>query len=83
MESKESVQNENMKLLTEIFNLRMILKELYAQSGPNSSDYISFSCKLDFLVKEYMEEKMNMVKNELIENWKQNAIQHHETFVTN
>ena len=40
MDSKEFVQSENVKLLMEIFNIKAILSELYAQNGPNSSDYI-------------------------------------------
>ncbi len=66
MMSKEYVQKENVNLLMEIFNLKTILSKLYAQSGPNSSEYISFSCQLNFLVQEYMEEKMILLQDQLI-----------------
>ena len=57
MNSKEFVQSENVKLLKEIFNIKAILSELYAQNGPNSSDYISYSCQLNFLVMNILKKK--------------------------
>lgn len=52
-------QDENNKLLMEIMNLRINLSELYAQSGPSSSNYISDSIKLDLLINEYLDEKIS------------------------
>ncbi|MCQ6274987.1 hypothetical protein JMM81_08435 [Bacillus sp. V3B] len=68
MEPREHVRSENKKLLMEIFKLRMLLSELYTQSGPNSSDYITLSIKLDLFVQEYMEEKMKALQDELMES---------------
>ena len=67
MGPKEYVQSENVALLKEIYKLKAILSDLYAQNGPNSSDYITFSCQLNFLVHEYMEEKMNLFQDQLMD----------------
>ena len=83
MKTKNDFQSENMKLLMEIFNLKLTLRELYMQKGPASSDYISHSIKLNVLIKEYFEEKtlslISMSKAELIEIWKQKGFEHLET----
>lgn len=83
MKTKNDFQSENMKLLMEIFNLKLTLRELYMQKGPASSDYISQSIKLNVLIKEYFEEKtlslISMSKAELIEIWKQKGFEHLET----
>ena len=66
MEANRYVQRENMKLLKEIYNLKTQLNEMYIQSGPNSSDYINLSIKLNVLEKKYMEEKLTMYQEELV-----------------
>ena len=66
MEAKDRVHGENMKLLKEIYNLKMKLNDMYIQSGPNSSDYINLSIKLNVLEKKYMEEKLTMFQEELV-----------------
>ena len=58
-----SDQFENMELLKEIFNLKIKLRELYLQTGPANSTYISWKIKLDILIKEYMEEKFTALKS--------------------
>nr|WP_295970860.1 hypothetical protein [uncultured Bacillus sp.] len=71
MESQGQMHGENMKLLKEIFNLKKILNDMYAKKGPNSSDYINLSIKLNVLEKKYMEEKLMMYQNELVDPRKQ------------
>jgi hypothetical protein len=75
MKAIEHVQGENLKLLMEIFTLKMKISELYIQEGPCSSKYISLSLKLDVLMKEYFEEKLKnfieMTKCGGLEVWKQ------------
>ena len=78
MDSKEFVQSENVKLLMEIFNIKAILGELYAQNGPNSSDYISYSCQLNFLVHEYIEEKMILFQDQLFDTRNHTGVQFKE-----
>ena len=78
MNSKEFVQSENVKLLMEIFNIKAILSELYAQNGPNSSDYISYSCQLNFLVHEYIEEKMILFQDQLFDTRSHRGVQFKE-----
>ena len=78
MNSKEFVQSENVKLLMEIFNIKAILSELYAQNGPNSSDYISYSCQLNFLVHEYIEEKMILFQDQLFDTRNHRGVQFKE-----
>jgi len=78
MDSKEFVQSENVKLLMEIFNIKAILSELYAQNGPNSSDYISYSCQLNFLVHEYIEEKMTLFQDQLFDTRNHTGVQFKE-----
>lgn len=58
MKAIEAVNFENMKLLMEIFILKTKISELYQQTGPGSSDYISLSIKLKLLVDKYLEEKI-------------------------
>ncbi|MGJ7922647.1 Spo0E family sporulation regulatory protein-aspartic acid phosphatase [Neobacillus sp. LXY-4] len=55
---REPIQSENMTLLMEILTLKTDLRELYLQKGPGNSDYISLSLKLDKLINEYFEEKL-------------------------
>lgn len=73
MKAIDHVQSENMNLLLEIYNLKTILSELYSKKGPANGEYISFSIKLDLLLKQYIEEKMTMLNDELIEMRKQNG----------
>ncbi|MCL6572062.1 MAG: hypothetical protein K6T88_10325 [Bacillus sp. (in: Bacteria)] len=54
----KATESENMKLLMDILNLKTKKSELYQQTGPSSSDYISLSIKLDLLVNSYLEEKL-------------------------
>ena len=77
MNPKEYVQSENVKLLKEISKLKTILSDLYAQSGPNSSDYITFSCQLNFLVNEYVDEKLSFFQDQLAET-RNSSMQHRE-----
>lgn len=65
MEANKHVHGENVKLLKEIYNLKMKLNDMYIQSGPNSSDYINLSIKLNVLEKKYMEEKLTIYQEEL------------------
>jgi hypothetical protein len=58
MIANETVQFENIPLLMNIFNLRTKINELYQQKGPGSSDYIKLSIKLDLLMNEYFDEKI-------------------------
>lgn len=58
MSAIENDQRENMKLLMEIFHLKLKVRELYLQTGPASSTYILLKIKLDMLIEEYMEEKL-------------------------
>jgi hypothetical protein len=78
MESKERIPNENMKLLKEIFSLKEMLNELYAQNGPNSSNYLSLSMKLKVLEREFIDQEINLFIDELDEGRKQKGIQHQE-----
>lgn len=66
MEVNRYVQGENMKLLKEIYNLKTKLNDMYIQSGPNSTDYINLSINLNVLEKKYMEEKLTMYQEELV-----------------
>ena len=77
MNPKEYVQSENVKLLKEISKLKTILSDLYAQNGPNSSDYITFSCQLNFLVNEYVDEKLSFFQDQLAET-RNSSMQHRE-----
>ena len=70
MEANRQVQGENMKLLKEIYNLKLKLNDMYIQNGPNSSDYINLSIKLNVLEKKYMEEKLTMYQEELVKTGK-------------
>ena len=63
MRQYEQIQRENMRLLVEIFKIKETLKKLYQEHGPNSSDYISLSIKLDVLVREYIDEKMILIQD--------------------
>jgi hypothetical protein len=58
MKAIKPMQTENTKLLMEIVDLKIHLSELYNQTGPNSSKYISLSIQLDKLMNEYFEEKV-------------------------
>jgi hypothetical protein len=64
-------QSENMNLLLEIYNLKKIVNELYVQKGPVNKDYISFSIKLDVLIKQYIEEKISFLNDDLKKMGKQ------------
>ena len=78
MDSKEYIQIENVALLNEIYKIKAILSELYAQNGPNSSDYITFSCQLNFLVHEYVEEKINLFQDHLMDTRNTKKVQYTE-----
>jgi hypothetical protein len=58
MKTNQVIPAENIKLLTEISQLRTKKIELYNQKGPGSNDYISLSIKLNLLVDKYLEEKI-------------------------
>jgi len=82
MKTKENVQSENMELLIEIFHLRNTLSEIYSQKGPDNSVYLSLSLELKVLVNEYVEEKITMLKDELIEICNEKGFQNKETIET-
>ncbi|MDR7080610.1 hypothetical protein J2Y03_005697 [Neobacillus niacini] len=58
MEANKLNQMENTKLLKDIVNLKIQLSQLYNQSGPNTSEYVSLSIQLDKLMNVYFEEKV-------------------------
>lgn len=63
MKTKEPVQIENLELLKEIVHLKDKKSELFSHTGPSSSDYIDVSIKLDLLVNQYVEEKIeNLIR---------------------
>jgi hypothetical protein len=41
MKAVNHVQNENMDLLLEIYNLKTTLRKLYSKKGPANNEYIS------------------------------------------
>ena len=58
MKTNKSSQIENKKLLMDIVELKVKLSDLFNQSGPNTSEYVSLSIKLDCLMNEYFNEKI-------------------------
>lgn len=58
MKGIELVQNENIDLLKEIANLKTTVNEICNKKGPGNPDYIDLTIKLDLLMKEYIEEKI-------------------------
>lgn len=83
MEENEHVQSENMRLLMEIFKLKVHLEEIYNQKGPDTPEYITLSIKLNLLTKEYFEEKMlsliDVSKDNLTDIWNRNGFKHVDT----
>jgi hypothetical protein len=61
MKTNKSSQIENKKLLMDIVELKIKQSELFNQSGPNTSEYISLSIKLDCLMNEYFNEKIEQL----------------------
>mgnify|MGYP003576147088 FL=1 len=61
MKTNKSIQIENKKLLMDIVELKIKLSELFNQTGPNTSEYISLSIKLDCLMNEYFNEKIEQL----------------------
>jgi hypothetical protein len=67
MKAIEFLDTENMELLMEIVNLKAKLSGIYNQTGPNSSEYITLSIRLNLLMNKYFEEKAgNIINNEKI-----------------
>lgn len=58
MRTDRFIETENSKLLMDIVELRVKLSNLYNSTGPNTSEYVSLSIKLDCLMKEYFDEKL-------------------------
>jgi hypothetical protein len=58
MRTDRLIETENSKLLMDIVELRVILSNLYNSTGPNTSEYVSLSIKLDCLMNEYFDEKI-------------------------
>ncbi|MBI0577847.1 hypothetical protein IEC97_10775 [Neobacillus cucumis] len=58
MKLTQALQNENLKLLTEIRDLKLKMQKLYQEKGPSTPDYITLSLKLNFLMNEYFDEKL-------------------------
>ncbi|MEH7492508.1 Spo0E family sporulation regulatory protein-aspartic acid phosphatase [Neobacillus niacini] len=61
MKTEKSAQIENKKLLMDIVELKIKLSELFTRSGPNTSEYISLSIKLDCLMNDYFNEKIEQL----------------------
>lgn len=61
MKRDKSFQTENKKLLMDIVELKIKLSELFNQTGPNTSEYISLSIKLDCMMNEYFNEKIEQL----------------------
>jgi hypothetical protein len=57
MKTSESFHIENKDLLLDIVNRKTKLSDIYKQIGPNSSEYITLSIKLNLLMNKYFEEK--------------------------
>jgi hypothetical protein len=58
MRTDRFIETENSKLLMDIVELRVKLSNLYNSTGPNTSEYVSLSIKLDYLMNEYFDEKI-------------------------
>jgi hypothetical protein len=58
MKTNKLTQIENKELLMDIVELKIKLSELFNHTGPNTSEYISLSIKLDCLMNEYFNEKI-------------------------
>lgn len=54
---------ENNELLKEIIQLKTKKNELYSQSGPNSPSYLDLSLKLNILVNQYVDEKIETLSS--------------------
>lgn len=61
MKTDKLFQTENKKLLMDIVELKIKLSELFNQAGPNTSEYISLSIKLDCMMNEYFNEKIEQL----------------------
>ncbi|MFJ5759209.1 Spo0E family sporulation regulatory protein-aspartic acid phosphatase [Neobacillus sp. NPDC093182] len=61
MKTNKLTQIENKELLMDIVELKIKLSELFNQTGPNTSEYISLSIKLDCLMNEYFNEKIEQL----------------------
>jgi hypothetical protein len=61
MKANKSDEIENTKLLMDIVNLKIQLRELYNQKGPNTSEYVSVKINLDILMNEYFEQKITQL----------------------
>lgn len=80
---KAHAQSENIHLLMEIYNLKMILRHLNIQKGSANSDYITLSLKLDLLMKEYIDEKLlNLLTNSNSKSEMKKSLNHNESTAT-
>jgi hypothetical protein len=61
MKTNKTLQIENTKLLMDIVELKLKLSELFNRTGPNTSEYVSLSIKLDCLMNEYFNEKIEQL----------------------
>jgi hypothetical protein len=61
MRTDRMIETENSKLLMDIVELRVKLSNLYNSTGPNTSEYVSLSIKLDCLMNEYFDEKIAQI----------------------
>jgi hypothetical protein len=61
MKTIKLAQIENKELLMDIVELKIKLSELFTRTGPNTSEYISLSIKLDCLMNEYFNEKIEQL----------------------
>ncbi|MEH7114044.1 hypothetical protein V7124_16920 [Neobacillus niacini] len=58
MEAEKFIHVENTNLLMDIINLKIKLGELYNQTGPSTSEYVSLSIQLAKRMNEYFDEKV-------------------------
>lgn len=61
MRTNKFIKDENSKLLMDIVELKIKLSNLYNSTGPNTSEYVSLSIKLDCLMNEYFDEKIAQI----------------------
>ncbi|MEH7253583.1 hypothetical protein V7111_15770 [Neobacillus niacini] len=58
MKANKRLQSEDTSLLKDIVDLKIKLSELYNQTGPTTSEYVSLSIQLSKRMNEYFDEKV-------------------------
>ena len=61
MQANSHIQSENTILLKDIVDLKIKLSELYNQTGPTTSEYVSLSIQLGKRMHEYFDEKVSQL----------------------